>query len=127
MRDKLNDEVRLQLILESIANIEEYLKETEICEEFKENKLLCHAVVYNLQCIGESVYRLSPEFIAAHNAIDWEAIEGLRHVLVHDYYSVNLNMVWNIVKKDVPDLKQYLNDLIGKPVEGPAKSFPVVP
>lgn len=40
-----------------------------------------------------------------------EAIEGLRHVLVHDYYTVNMNKVWAILKKDVPELKTYLSSL----------------
>ena len=41
--------------------------------------------------------------------MDWEAIEGLRHVLVHDYYTVNMNKVWAILEKDVPELKEYLS------------------
>lgn len=53
MRDKLNDPARLELILESISNIEGFLVGTTTCEEFIANKILCHAVVYNLQCIGE--------------------------------------------------------------------------
>ena len=44
--------------------------------------------------------------------MDWEAIEGLRHVLVHDYYQVNMEMVWQIIVKDLPDLKDYLESVI---------------
>lgn len=111
MRDKLNDPARLDLIREAIANIEEYLTGVMTCEAFEGNKILCHAVVYNLQCIGECVYKLSSEFITTHKEIDWEAIEGLRHVLVHDYYAVNMSMVWNIIQKDIPFLKQYISSL----------------
>lgn len=42
--------------------------------------------------------------------MDWEAIEGLRHVLVHDYYTVNLEMVWYIIEKDLPELKAYIEN-----------------
>ncbi len=108
MRDKLNDPARLELISESIANIESFIVGVSSCEEFVRDKLLCHAVVYNLQCIGESVYRLSKDFISSHKDMDWEAIEGLRHVLVHDYYSVNMKTVWAILEKDLPELKEYL-------------------
>ena len=108
MRDKLNDPARLELIREAIMNIETFLVGTSTCEAFTANKILCHAVVYNLQCIGESVYRLSAEFISSHPQMDWEAIKGLRHVLVHDYYSVNMETVWMILKKDLPKLKEYL-------------------
>ena len=111
MRSKINDAARIDLMLEAINNIEVFMAGTESSEEFLGNKLLCHAVCYNLQCIGESVYRLSREFIAEHAETDWEAIEGLRHVLVHDYYNVNLNMVWNIVRDDLPVLKAALSSL----------------
>ena len=94
---------------EAIANIEEFLTGVSSSEEFVNNKILCHAVVYNLQCIGENVYRLSGEYVSAHPDIDWKSIEGLRHVLVHDYYNVNLELVWEILMKDLPVLKMYLS------------------
>ncbi len=109
MRDKINDETRLDLIREAIGNIESFLEGTRTCEDFVANKLLCHAVIYNLQCIGECAYKLSRDFVVEHSEMDWEAIEGLRHVLVHDYYTVNMNKVWMIVEKDVPELKKYLS------------------
>jgi uncharacterized protein with HEPN domain len=110
MRDKPNDRVRLQLMLEAIGNIESFTEGVTSCESFTANKILCHAVTYNLQCIGENVYKLSRTFLEEHPSIDWEAIEGLRHVLVHDYYQVNLEMVWQILEKDLPGLK---DDLAG--------------
>ena len=94
---------------EAIANIEEFLAGIATSQEFVNNKILCHAVVYNLQCIGENVYRLSEEFVCTHPDVDWKSIEGLRHVLVHDYYNVNLELVWEILMKDLPELKTYLS------------------
>lgn len=111
MRDKLNDSARLQLIREAISNTDSFMQGADSLEAFEGNKILCHAVAYNLQCIGEGVYRLSNEFTSSHADIDWEAIEGLRHVLVHDYYMVNMRMLWNIVQKDLPDFKQYIQTL----------------
>ena len=95
-------------MLEAISNIEEFLTGVSSCEMFCANKLLCHAVIYNLQCIGENVYRLSREYVQSHPEQDWDAIEGLRHILVHDYYTVNMGMVWVILQKDLPKLKAYL-------------------
>ena len=111
MRDKLNDPARIQLIREAIANINSFMQGTDSPEEFEVNKILCHAVAYNLQCIGEGVYRLSKEFISTHKEIDWEVIEGLRHVLVHDYYMVNMRTLWNILQKDLPVLERYIQEL----------------
>lgn len=111
MRGRLNDAARLALIEESIRNIEGFLVDTKDCASFAANKILCHAVIYNLQCIGESVYRLSREFTDSHPEMDWEAIEGLRHVLVHDYYTVNMEMVWVIIERDLPRLRDYLSEI----------------
>lgn len=108
MRDKVNDPARLVLMKESIANIYEFLKDVNDCESFISNKILCHAVIYNLQCIGESVYKLSKDFRLSHTDMNWDKIEGLRHVLVHDYYTVDFTAVWYIIEKDLPALKNYL-------------------
>ena len=108
MRDKVNDGARLSLMLESIANIAGFMEGVESLEEFKSDKMLCHAVVYNLQCIGEGAYMLSKDFVAAHNDMNWAAIAGLRHVLVHDYYQVDFETVWWVVQKDLAPLKDYI-------------------
>ena len=111
MKGKLEDTNRLDLIREAIANIDEFLGGIDTLETFENNKILCHAVVYNLQCVGEGVYKLSPEFISAHPEINWKEIEGLRHVLVHDYYTLNMRTIWEIVQRDLPPFKQYLKSL----------------
>ena len=108
MRDKLNDPARLDLMREAIVNLEEFMAGVNSCSCFVANKILCHAVIYNLQCIGENAYKLSREYVSLHPGIDWVSIEGLRHILVHDYYTVNLEMVWNILEKDLPGLKAWL-------------------
>jgi len=69
MRDKVNDPVRLGLMMEAIRNIEEFMAGTDTCEAFVSNKLLCHAVVYNLQCIGECSYKLSRSYVEEHRSI----------------------------------------------------------
>lgn len=112
MRDKPNDQARLQLMLEAIGNIETFTAGLSSYESFAADKILCHAVTYNLQCIGENVYKLSREFVQQYPSIDWQAIEGLRHVLVHDYYQVNLEMVWQIVVRDLPGLRGFLTSIL---------------
>ena len=91
--------------MEAISNIEKYTSGTSCLEDFSSNRMLCHAVVYNVQCIGESVYMLSREFIESHPEVPWKSIEGQRHILVHDYYAVSFGSVWNVVMKDLPELK----------------------
>ena len=98
-------------MLGSIANIEEFLKDVDDYAVFEADKVLCHAVIYNLQCIGESVYMLSKEFRRNHADMDWNIIEGLRHVLVHDYYQVTMESIWGTIQEDLQPLKQYLKAL----------------
>ena len=57
MRDKVNDSARLELMRDAIANIEEFMTGVDSCESFVKNKLLCHAVIYNLQCICRLPFR----------------------------------------------------------------------
>ncbi len=56
-------------MMEAIRNIEEFMAGTDTCEAFVANKLLCHAVVYNLQCIGECSYKLSRSYVEEHRSI----------------------------------------------------------
>lgn len=114
MRDKVNDYARIHLMLESIDNINEFLAGIDSFNAFEGNKLLRHAVIYNLQCIGESVYMLSKEFRTAHTAIDWDVIEGLRHVLVHDYFQVDMETVWGIIQQDLSPLKAQLLSILSQ-------------
>ena len=111
MRDRINDWARLELMLEEIANIDEFLSNVSDFDTFSSSKIVRHAVVYNLQCIGENVYRLSRDFISSHPSIDWAALEGLRHVLVHDYYTVENELIWEIIQRNLPELKTFLKGL----------------
>ena len=61
-------------MMEAIRNIEEFMAGTDTCEAFVSNKLLCHAIVYDLQCIGECSYKLSRNYVEEHSEIDWNAI-----------------------------------------------------
>ena len=115
MRDKANDKARLELMIEAIDTINEYLKTVTSFEEFQANKLLCHGVVYNLQCIGECAYKLSRPFIDTHKETDWQGMEGLRHVLVHDYYNINIATVWAIVTNDLQPLKLTIKTILASP------------
>jgi uncharacterized protein with HEPN domain len=67
------------------------------------------AVLRNLQTLAESTQRLSDELKAAHPDIDWRRISGFRTVLVHDYLSVNLVRVWEIIERNLPELKSKIS------------------
>jgi uncharacterized protein with HEPN domain len=73
-------------------------------EAFLQSHTLQDAIVRNLQVICESARRLNEGLIATHPEIDWKSIAGLRNVLVHDYFDVDLESIRTIVARDLPPL-----------------------
>ena len=98
-----DDALYLQHIHECIDRIEQYT--TNGRQAFFESSLIQDAVIRNLQTLGQSVLKLSDSLKAAHPAVDWRSIVGLRNVLVHDYLGINVARVWEIVERDLPSLK----------------------
>ena len=72
------------------------------------------AIVKNIEIIGEASYMLSPEFKESHPDTDWQVIIAMRHFLVHGYYQVDPEEVWNVIEQDLLPLKtqilSYLNE-----------------
>ena len=100
------DGVYLQHVLECIARIEQYTKAGR--NEFMASTLIQDGVVRNLQTLGQSVLKLSEALRSAHPEVNWKSIIGLRNVLVHDYLGVSMVRIWEIVERDLPDLKLQL-------------------
>ncbi len=111
MREPERDISRLEHILVAIENIEEYVKGIDE-EQLVADKLRLHATIYNVQIIGEAVYKLTREFRASHPETPWAIIEKMRHVLVHDYFKINFDVLWDVVTKDVPPLKQQIKSYL---------------
>ena len=110
MREKIRDKGRLEHILESIANVIEFT-ENVTYEDFINNKMLRFAVVKNLEIIGEASYKITKNFIGNHPEIEWTVIIDLRHVLVHGYYQIKLETIWEIVQNDLLPLREQIQTL----------------
>jgi uncharacterized protein with HEPN domain len=65
-----------------------------------------------LQIIGEAANGLPEQFRASHPEIPWDQIIGMRHVLVHGYCEVDLNIVWVVIEKDLPPLKRAIEAIL---------------
>ncbi|MGB9605853.1 MAG: DUF86 domain-containing protein [Bryobacteraceae bacterium] len=76
------------------------------------------SVVRNLEVIGEAANRLPPEFRQHHAHIPWGRIIGLRHRIVHAYFDVDLELVWEIVCNELPNLKVELRSLLERLEDG---------
>ena len=101
---KRDTRVFLEDILESIEKIEEYTTDINE-EEFYENTFVQDAVIRRLEIIGEAVKNIPDDFRVKYPDIPWRQIAGMRDVLIHAYFGVNLRRVWKVIKEDIPELK----------------------
>ena len=101
MRD---DRERLRDILEAINNIEKYANRGK--EVFEQDELIQIWIIHHLQIIGEASAAMSQNFIANNPEIPWQDISDFRNVLVHEYFRVDTEIVWTVVTRELPDLKQ---------------------
>ncbi len=92
-------------ILDAIKDIEESIGNISK-EEFVKNKDIKDANVRRLEIIGEAAANVPKSFRDKHSEIPWKEIVGTRDKMIHHYFGVNLDIVWDIINKNIPDLKQ---------------------
>jgi uncharacterized protein with HEPN domain len=100
----------LEDILEAISKIERYTLDLDE-QQFRSDDLICDAVVRNLEIIGEAAARLPLEFRRSHHHVDWTKIVGLRNRIVHEYFGVDLAIIWHIIKRDLVHFRSELKIL----------------
>ena len=95
----------LQDVWESILAIEEYTKNlTE--EGFHNNRQIQDAVIRRLEIVGEATKNIDDDFRKKHPDIPWKKMAGMRDILIHEYFGVNLKRLWQVIRMDLPGLKQ---------------------
>lgn len=110
---------RLEDYLEHIAGAIEravgYLQSLQDLEALQKNQQVQDAIVRNIEIIGEAVnkiHNLAPDFINRHPELPWARMRGMRNVVLHEYFFVDLKIVWTTVKDDLPRLKQQIDGLL---------------
>lgn len=83
-------------------------------EEIKEDQILFFGLAKLIEIIGEAAYKLTKEFQSEHSELPWKAIIGMRHVMVHDYYTMSPEKIWVTITEDIPGmipiLESYLKE-----------------
>jgi uncharacterized protein with HEPN domain len=107
MRD---DRERLLDIQEAIENIKKYASRGK--NAFRNEELVQTWILHNLLTLGEAAARISDEFQERHSEIPWFKIVGMRNILVHNYFRIDLEAVWSVVENDLPVLEKQIKKLL---------------
>jgi uncharacterized protein with HEPN domain len=94
---------RIRHILDAIAQNLEYLQDVSY-EQFTEDSRTLKAIVWNLTVIGEAARHIPPQVEIAYPAIPWPAIRGMRNHIVHEYDTIDFEVVWKVVHDELPPL-----------------------
>lgn len=105
MRDPVRDRDRLEHIVEAIDRILDNI-DFKSRDKLESDNLRYYGIVKSIEIIGEAAYKLSRAFCRKYAETPWEFIAKMRHVLVHDYYQIDPDAVWKVIKEDLPPLRQ---------------------
>lgn len=105
MRERARDKGRLEDILEYSNNVT-MLIEGHTFVSFVGDKSTYYSVMKNVEIVGEAAYMLSKAFKKAHPATPWKIVQGMRHVLVHDYATIDDKELYNTAVNGIPELRQ---------------------
>jgi uncharacterized protein with HEPN domain len=113
MKGQITDKIRLQHILDAITEIENYLASVSF-DEFLALSEKRYATIKQIEIIGEACNHISPALKQTHPEIEWQAINGFRNISIHEYFSVNFHIVWEIAQNDLPLLKQSFRKILSE-------------
>jgi len=102
---------RLNDMLAAIDRIAEYTADMS-AEMFATDSRTVDAVVRNLIVIGEAASRVPEAYRSAHDQVPWPIMRGMRNVVVHEYWGVDISVVWQTVSEDLPPLRSQLQTLL---------------
>ena len=108
---KKDDSVYLHHIIDAFVLIERYVDNVSH-EEFLRNRLLQDGVIRQLEVMGEAARNLSEDLRSERPQIPWRQMIGLRNRMIHAYFNVDLQIIWEIVQGDIPDLKQKMKQIL---------------
>lgn len=105
-----DDRVYLQHVRDALHRIREYTAPGR--PTFFEDTKTQDAVLRNLEVVGEAVKQMSDQLKARHPHVAWRRIAGMRDKLIHDYFGVNLQLVWDVVEREIPGLSETIRAIL---------------
>jgi uncharacterized protein with HEPN domain len=110
MRIQRNYKLYLSDINESINRIQEYTWDISE-EEFKENSQIQDAVIRRMEIIGEAVKNIPLSVRNVNKIIPWKELSNFKNLLIHSYFEVSTNRIWNVINNDLPKIKEDLGNI----------------
>jgi len=104
--------IYLDDILTAINKIEKYLNDYSF-ERFMFDEEKIDAVIRNLEIIGEAVKNIPADIKQKNHTLEWKKVAGLRDILIHEYFGVDKEVLWDIIKNKLPELKSKISTIIG--------------
>lgn len=103
--------LRIEDILEAIVDIEHFTQEMSF-EDFRSDKKTVKAVLYSIALIGEAVRQIPPKVQQQYQEIPWREMRDIRNVVIHEYFGIDLEILWATVQRDLPPLVVPLKKMI---------------
>lgn len=110
---KRNPLIFIQHIFNAITDIESSIKNISK-KEFEDNKDVKDATIRRLEIIGEAAKNLPVSFKSKYVRLPWKEMAGTRDKIIHHYFGIDLDIVWNIIKNELPKLKEQIKEILEK-------------
>lgn len=104
---KRNYKMFVEDIVHAMDKIEQYLNGMTF-EQFMQNEMLIDAVIRNLEIIGEAARNVPKNIREKYHRVSWRKMSGLRNILIHEYFGIDEENVWEIATKNLPETKEEL-------------------
>ncbi len=101
----------IQDMIDSINETEEFTREISL-KDFKEDKKSINAVIRSLEIMGEAAKKIPDNIRKKHPGIPWKEMAGIRDKLIHEYHGVDLEIIWKVVKEELPPVKPLVLKLL---------------
>lgn len=111
MREPIRDKERLQHILDACNTLTMNIDGINT-DDIQNDPIRFYGYVKLVEIIGEATYKLTKEFREIHPEVPWRMMEGMRHVLVHDYYRITPSQLVATIKEDIPELRPLIQQLV---------------
>jgi len=103
--------VHLEDILTSVSRIEEYTNDLSF-ENFNKDQKTIDAVIRNLEIVGEAARNIPEEFSERHGNLPWREMMSMRNKVIHEYFGVDISILWQTIKEDLSNLKIQIKNLL---------------